>query len=118
MTPLLIAAFQGNEQIVQILLEKGNPNVDFADQVLLLNFNFDSSGFFFFFISHVTIFDYLKNGVTPLLVAAQEGHEQIVEILLEKGNPNVDLADHQVFLLNFNFDSFSFFFLMLLFLIL
>ena len=41
MTPLLIAAFKGHKQIVQILLEKGNPNVDFADQVLLLNFNFD-----------------------------------------------------------------------------
>ena len=42
MTPLLIAAFKGYKQIVQILLEKGNPNVDFAEhQVLLLNFNFN-----------------------------------------------------------------------------
>ena len=35
----------------------------------------------------------LKNGATPLFVAAQKGHEQIVQILLEKGNPNVELAD-------------------------
>ena len=40
----------------------------------------------------------VKDGVTPLFVAAQKGHEQTVQILLEKGKPNVDLAD-QVFVL-------------------
>ena len=53
----------------------------------------------------------MKDGRTPLYIAAQNGHEQIVEILLEKGNPNVDLADHQVILLivSFSFSFFSFF---------
>ena len=32
----------------------------------------------------------LKNGVTPLFIVAQNGHEQIVQILLEEGNPNVE----------------------------
>ena len=49
--------------------------------------------FFFFFISHFSIFLNVKNGATPLFIAAQKGHEQIVQILLEKGKPNVDLAD-------------------------
>ena len=35
----------------------------------------------------------LKNGATPLFIASQNGHEQIVQILLEKGEPNVDLAN-------------------------
>ena len=30
-------------------------------------------------------------------MAAEEGHEQIVEILLEKGRVNVDLADKVIF---------------------
>ena len=34
-----------------------------------------------------------KDGITPLYVAAQNGHEQIVQILLEKGESNVDLPD-------------------------
>ena len=36
MTPLLIAAAKGHEQIIQLLLEKGKANVDLADQVLSL----------------------------------------------------------------------------------
>ena len=56
-TPLFIAAFKGDEQIVQLLLEKGKPNVDLADQVILLfvffffffSFLFFSFSFFYFF---------------------------------------------------------------------
>ena len=36
---------------------------------------------------------YLKDGQTPLHFAVQNGHEQIVQILIEKGNPNVNLPD-------------------------
>ena len=32
----------------------------------------------------------LKNGVTPLYIATFKGHEQIVQILLEKGKSNVN----------------------------
>ena len=39
----------------------------------------------------------LKDGVTPLFIAAQQGHEQIVQILLEKGKANVDLANKVLF---------------------
>ena len=48
MTPLYVAAFQGNEKIVQILLEKGNPNVDLPNKVLLLIVSFSFSFFFTF----------------------------------------------------------------------
>ena len=38
----------------------------------------------------------LKDRATPLYIAAQEGHEQVVQILVEKG-ANVDLADKVIF---------------------
>ena len=48
-----------------------------------------SSSFFSF--SHFSVFLNQKYGSTPLWIAALVGNEQIVEILLEKGNPNVIL---------------------------
>ena len=45
-----MAACKGHEQVVQILLEKG-ANVDLADQVILLIVSF-----FFFLVSHFSIF--------------------------------------------------------------
>ena len=141
-TPLYIAAENGHKQIVQILMEKGKPNIDLPDQVLLFLLIFffqflifsiffkskggsNSSfyccwkgtwtncsnfigkrrtkcwswnsgfscwfGFFFFFFSLSQFFD-LQKGATPLFIAAFMGHEQIVELLLEKGKSNVDLA--------------------------
>ena len=54
------------------------------------SFSFFFSFFFFLFsLSHFFLFFFecKKNGVTPLLIAAQEGHEQIAQLLLEKGNP-------------------------------
>ena len=71
--------------------------------------------FFFFFIFSFFYFFNVKYGVTPLYSAAQNGHEQIVQILLEKGNPNVDLATKVILLIVFFFFffflfSFSFFY--------
>ena len=109
-TPLCIAALHGHEQIVQLLLEKGKPNVDLPNEVILLMVFF----FFFFSLSHFSIFFNLKRGETPLLIAAEIGHEQIVQLLLEKGEPNVDLPT-KVLLLILSF-SFSFFFQFLIFL--
>ena len=58
--------------------------------LLILSFFFHSLIFLFFFF-------HVKHGVTPLYIAAQEGHEQIVQILLEKGEPNVDLVTEVIF---------------------
>ena len=93
-TPLYMAAQNGYERIVEILLKKGNPNVDLATDVLLfyndiLNL-IDLVSFLFFTFSFFYFF-YQKDSVTPLCIAVRNGHEQIVQILLEKGNPNVDL---------------------------
>ena len=107
-TPLLVAAQQGYEQIVQLLLEKGEANVDLAAKVILLILSF----LFFFFHFLIFLFFHLKNGLTPLLVAAEKGHEQTVQVLLETGKANVDLAT-EVLLLILSFPSFLFLFLFL-----
>ena len=65
--------------------------------------------FFFFFFSFFLILK-LKGERTPLSVAAENGYEQIVQILLEKG-ANVDLADQVILLIV----SFFFHFLIFLF---
>ena len=111
-TPLYIAAANGHEQIVQLLLEKGKPNVDLPNEVLflillLILFFFFFFQFLIFSFSFFDIFLNVKNGRTPLFVAAQYGHEQIVQILLEKGKPNVDFTN-KVLCCLFSF-SFSFF---------
>ena len=100
-TPLLVATAVEHEQIVQILLEKGKANVDLAEQVILLivSFSFFFTFSFFFFLN-------IKKGATPLLVATAAEHEQIVQILLEKGKANADLAE-QVILLIVSFSFFS-----------
>ena len=108
-TPLLIATENGHEQIVQLLLEKGKPNVDFAKVFLLIVFFFFFFTFSFFTFSFFYFFFNVKDGVTPLYIASIQGHEQIVQILLEKGEPNVDLPTNKVLLLILSF-FFLFFF--------
>ena len=103
-TALYFATEKGDEQVVQFLLEKGKPNVDLPDKVLLLIVSF----FFLFFHFLIFLFFNAKDGATPLCIAAQKGDEQIVQLLLEKGKANVDLAD-QVILLIVSF-LFLFFF--------
>ena len=65
--------------------------------IVMTGAHFCSFCFCFSLSHHFSIF-FLKDGRTPLFVAAENGYEQIVRVLLEKGNPNVDLAD-QVLLL-------------------
>ena len=68
--------------------------------------------FLFLFLFHFFIFLNVKNGVTPLYIAAFKGYEQIVEILLEKG-ANVDFATEVILLILFLF-LFSLIFLFLM----
>ena len=105
-TPLWIASQKGHEQIVELLLEKG-ADVDLPDQVILLIVSF--SFFFFQFLIFLLFFN-IKDGTTPLWIASQKGYEQIVQILLEKGKPNVDLPNLVILLIVFFFFFFFFFF--------
>ena len=58
---------------------------------------FSSLTLIFFYFFHFLIFNFFffnfKEGFTPLHIAVQKGYEQIVQLLLEKGKPNVNLAN-------------------------
>ena len=62
---------------------------------------------FFFFFQFLIFLFYsfnVKDGTTPLYIAAQNGYEQIVQLLVEKGGANIDLADEVILLIvNFSF---------------
>ncbi|CAG1994051.1 unnamed protein product [Fusarium graminearum] len=64
-TPLLWAAENGHEAVVEMLLNTGKVDVDARDE----------------------------NGRTPLLWAAGNGHEAVVEMLLDTGKVDVDARD-------------------------
>ena len=93
-TPLSVAVCEEHEQIVQILLEKG-ANVNSQEKVFFFFVGLVKLFFLFFFLS--------KGGFTPLYIAAENEYEQIVQILLEKGKPNVDLADQVLICWLFSF---------------
>ena len=117
-TPLFIAAQNGYEQIVQILLEKGKPNVDLAEWVIIVIIIFNLlrmkkwiEDSYFFKKTVYLFFSFLpkKYGVTPLDTATQNGFEQVVQLLLEKGKANVN-SQRKVLFLSFFFFFFLFFF--------
>ena len=72
--------------------------------ILQLRLFFDCFLFlFFFFTSHFSHFFFnVKDGATLLYIAAQKGHEQVVQLLLEKG-ANVDLANKVLLIVSFEF---------------
>ena len=60
--------------------------------------NFYKKYIFFFFFYSLYFFKLKeKDGTTPLFVAVENGHEQIVQILLEKGKANVNFATKVLF---------------------
>ena len=110
--------------MVQLLLEKGKPNVDLATKVfLILMIYFDLMRMKKGLSTHVPkqknnelfvhffplLFYVLKvYGQTALDTAAFNGHEQIVQILLEKGKakcqlPNVNCKRKVIFSFFFYF---------------
>ena len=85
-------------------MEKGQPNVNLAEEVLFSYF-FDLLELVLFLfllcIFSFPLFDFKKGGETPLCVAVKEGYEQIVQILLEKGGANVNSPQKVFFSLFF-----------------
>ncbi|ORX92853.1 ankyrin, partial [Basidiobolus meristosporus CBS 931.73] len=63
-TPLCLASYLGKSDVVSVLIKEGGANVDATD----------------------------SNGATPLMYAARDGHENIVQLLLEYG-AKVDTVD-------------------------
>ena len=117
-----MAALNGSEEIVKILVEHGS-NVDLQNTVFifffLFDFDFDFSliflifsfvvvGSFFVGLFHVDCewlcdifffnnFFLLKYGMIALHYAAEKGFEQIVKFLVEHGS-NVNLQGEKVFI--------------------
>ena len=119
---LLLLLEMDMNKLFKIYWKKENQMLIIQDWFIFIFLHFSSILFslyfflFFFSVSHFSIFDNMKkDGATPLYIAAQNGYEQIVQILLEKGKPNVDLVGEVLFLFDFWLSvilvfSFSFFF--------
>uniref|UniRef100_A0A671Z148 Ankyrin 3 n=1 Tax=Sparus aurata TaxID=8175 RepID=A0A671Z148_SPAAU len=84
-TPLHIAAHYGNINVATLLLNRGAA-VDFMARVSLFCPLLVLNSFSFLF-THLLFVFFIQDGLTPLHCGARSGHEQVVEILLDRGAP-------------------------------
>ncbi|MDD2710955.1 MAG: ankyrin repeat domain-containing protein [Verrucomicrobiae bacterium] len=93
-SPLMIAAHQGNTDIAKLLLDKGaNPNATNAQKTTAINWAASNKHFdFVVFLANAKADPNLANNQkqTPLLFASAHGHAAAVQALLKAGaNPNL-----------------------------
>ncbi|KAG8196720.1 hypothetical protein JTE90_014456, partial [Oedothorax gibbosus] len=91
MSPMLVAAFEGHSDVVELLLEAG-ANVNFSDENGTV-LHYASKAGWHHIVKKITdngTWKSLKDSrnkylMTPLLLAACEGHADVVQLLLEAG---------------------------------
>ena len=83
-TPLLLAAFYGHTEVCKLLIEKGSEEREEVFAAAKGDARKVSQG------GRV---DARERGFTPLLVAANNGHTDVCELLLEKGKANIEEID-------------------------
>ena len=95
------------KEVEMFLLEMKEQSFDIntpLNNVFIFFFLFIFFLFFLFSFSQFFLqnhFSLKKKGETALFFAAENGHKQIVQFLLEKENPNLDFQDQVFFLLIF-----------------
>lgn len=100
-SPLLLAAHYGYTEIVQALwAEKGKVDIDIVDidevtplMHAIYNDKIEAAQFLISNISNINAVN--KLGQTALMMAAQEGRKEIIEILVKRKDVDIDLADNQ-----------------------
>lgn len=100
MTPLLYACFKGNEEFVNILLDKG-ANADVTvDGETALSFAVSKKNISLPTIERLASNNNInfvrKDGTTPLMMACMHGRVDVVKFLLQK-NVNVNAIDNERF---------------------
>ena len=99
-TPLMLAAQEGHTDIIQVLLNSSTATIDMqlhatgqsALYFAAINGYSDAVTALLDAGADCDIKD--KWGNTPIEVACQEGHHEVVKILLEKGGANPELPDN------------------------
>lgn len=88
-TPLLIAMMQGNEEIVEMLLNHGaDPNIKSEEQFSPLHESVSKGNLSIvekLLSSGAQIDTTTSTGMTPLMLAAQTGNKAMIKLLIEKG---------------------------------
>jgi len=102
-TPLMWAALRGHEEVVKMLLERGDVNPNVADRrwdqtPLLWAAHEGHEGVVKTLLQREDVNPNLadtRDGRTPLSYAARNGHEGVVRLLLERNNIRIDVQDNQ-----------------------
>ena len=98
-TPLCIAARDGHETVVRVLVIEGNAAVNQADRDgatplwIAAKNGHEAAVRFLVTEGNAAVNQAARQSQTPLCVAAQEGHEAVVRFLVAEGNAAVNQAD-------------------------
>ena len=93
-TPLIAAAYRGHTDVCELLLDKGNANIEETmpgrgTALTIAADNGHASTVALLLTKGARVDSRNEQGFTPLLAAAFEGHIDVCELLLKTGKANV-----------------------------
>ena len=93
-TPLLVAVQLGHTEVCKLLLDQGKAKIEEAmpggATALIVAANKGNASIVALLLSRGARVNVRDQGFTPLLIAAQFGHNEACELLLDEGKANIE----------------------------